>query len=180
MKKSNLFKSILISTMLFLYFSNGLQAQESESQNSLNRAAQYFLGAKDEVLIKVNVLGYIQRPGQYLVPRHTDLISLISFAGGEQKGANLSKVRILRKAALQERTNGQNGRDNRDKIITVNVKRYFESGDASHIPTVNAGDTILISQSFGDKFRGFMGIGSVIGVLTAGATIALIIDRINR
>ncbi len=180
MKKSNFLKFILISTILFLYFPNTPWAQESESQNSLNRAAQYFLGDRDEVLIKVNVLGYIQRPGQYLVPRHTDLISLISFAGGEQKGANLSKVRIMRKARAEEGTNGQNGRDNRDKIITVNVKRYFESGESSQIPTVNAGDTILIPQSFGDKFRGFIGFGSVIGVLTAGATIALIVDRVYR
>ena len=180
MKKSNILKSILISTMVFLYFPNTLWAQESVSKNSQNQAAQYFLGARDEVLIKVNVLGYIQRPGQYLVPRHTDLISLISFAGGERKGANLSKVRILRKAGLEKGKNGQNGRDNKDKIITVDVKRYFDSGESSQIPTVKAGDTVLIPQSSGDKFRSIMGIGSVIGVITATATIALVIDRIYR
>ena len=154
--------------------------QETESLNSLNRAAQYFLGARDEVLVKVNVLGYIQRPGQYLVPRHTDLLSLISFAGGLQKGANLSKVRIMRKAGFEEGVNGKNGHHEKDHILTVNVKRYFESGDSTQIPNVRAGDTILISQSFGGKFRGLLGINTVVGLIAATATTVLIIDRLSR
>ncbi|MFQ5640228.1 MAG: hypothetical protein ACE5IR_19790, partial [bacterium] len=85
--------SLLISLFLVSVPAD-LWAQEKETGNFLNRASQYYLGGKDEILIKVNVWGLVGGPGQYLVPRHTDLISLISFAGGPQEGANLSKVRI--------------------------------------------------------------------------------------
>ena len=148
--------------------------------NSLNRAAQYFLGTGDEILIKVNVLGFVQRPGQYLVPRHTDLLSLISFAGGFQQGAKLTKIQIIRKGVLDVSGNGRSGQQSKDKIMAVNVKHYFESGKADEIPTLQAGDMVLVTQSSGSKFKNAIGINSVFGVLVAGATVALIVDRLSR
>lgn len=50
------------------------RAQEMGEKYFLrDRAAQYYLGRKDEVLIKVNVWGFVQKPDQYLVPKDTDL-----------------------------------------------------------------------------------------------------------
>lgn len=155
-----------------------LQAQETGSLD-LNRAAQYFLGSGDEILIKVNVLGYIQRPGQYLVPRHTDLISLISFAGGFRPGAKMTQVRILRKAGM-EKNNGGTGENAEEEILSINVKRYFESGQSREIPTLEAGDTVLVLQSAGSKFRGVIGITSVVSVIAVVATVLIAYDRLQR
>ena len=60
----------------------------AQEEKSYPRGAQYFLGTDDQLLIKVNVWGFVAKPGQYLVPSGTDLISLISFAGGPMKARN--------------------------------------------------------------------------------------------
>ncbi len=100
------------------------------------RGAQYFLGTNDQLLIKVNIWGFVAKPGQYLVPSDTDLISLISFAGGPIEGAKLSKIKIIR--STQQKDKKQN-------VITVNVKKFADKGDAAIIPRIKPGDTIIIS-----------------------------------
>ena len=170
-------KSLLFAIFLFFTAAH-LNAQDTEPFR--NRASQYYLGAKDEILIKVNIWGYVQKPGQYLVPRHTDLISLISFAGGPRDGANLKKVRIIREGEVSKGGNGHNGHDGKAPILTVDVKNYLQTGRSSLIPPLMASDTVLIPQSFGSKLSQTVGITSVIGVLAAATTVVLIIERVNR
>src|SRR5512137_1114107 len=63
---------------------------------SIDRAAQYYLGTSDELLIPVNIWGFVQKPGQYMVPDNTDLVALLSFAGGPNENARLNEIRIIR------------------------------------------------------------------------------------
>jgi len=100
------------------------------------RAARYFLGTNDQLLIKVNIWGFVAKPGQYLVPSDTDLISLISFAGGPAEGAKLNKIKIIRSAQQK---------DKKQNVITVNVKEFTKTGDASIIPRIKPEDTIIIT-----------------------------------
>jgi hypothetical protein len=100
------------------------------------RGAQYFLGTNDQLLIKVNIWGFVAKPGQYLIPSDTDLISLISFAGGPIEGAKLSKIKLIR--SIEQKGKNQN-------VLTVDVKKFADKGDASIIPRIKPGDTIIIS-----------------------------------
>lgn len=102
------------------------------------RGAQYFLGTDDQLLIKVNIWGFVAKPGQYLVPSDTDLISLISFAGGPREGAKLSNIKLIRSKKSEE---------SKKTIITINVKRYIKNGEESLIPQLQPGDTIIVSGS---------------------------------
>lgn len=102
------------------------------------RGAQYFLGTDDQLLIKVNIWGFVAKPGQYLVPRDTDLISLISFAGGPREGAKLSHIKLIR---------AKKTADEKDKIIHINVDKYIKSGQESLIPQLEPSDTIIVSGS---------------------------------
>ena len=102
------------------------------------RGAQYFLGTDDQLLIKVNIWGFVAKPGQYLVPSDTDLISLISFAGGPIDGANLNSIKLIRSAS---------NKDIKQKIISINVKKFVNTGDNSIIPHLKPADTIIISGS---------------------------------
>jgi protein involved in polysaccharide export with SLBB domain len=156
-----------------------LRAQEVPS---INRASQYLLGDRDELLIKVNILGFVAKPGQYLVPRNTDLISLIAFAGGPKEGGKLSEVRIVRGTILENGGNGHstNGHSRDGNMMQVNVKDFMEKGDTSKIPPLLAGDTIIIPQSMGNKFKTVMGFSSIVGIIAAGASIAIIIDRVAQ
>ncbi len=100
-----------------------------------NRAAEYFLGSQDELLIKVNVWGRVLKPGQYNIPSGTNLIELLSAAGGPVSRARLSSVRLVRNYRGEE------------KIIDINIKRYLKTGNPNLIPELMPGDTIIVSGS---------------------------------
>jgi len=125
---------LLLAVLSFTSQGQG-QPQKGQETTFRNRAAQYYLGSEDELLIKVNVWGFVANPGQYLIPRDTDLISLISFAGGPREEAKMKGVKIIRGTAA----------DGQPKIIEVNVKKFLKTGDQHLIPTLLPGDTVIVS-----------------------------------
>ncbi|MFZ3230804.1 MAG: SLBB domain-containing protein [Pseudobdellovibrio sp.] len=60
------------------------------------RAAEYiYRSSQKETLIGVQLLGAVQKPGLYYIPANTDILKLLTLAGGIEE-ANLSEV-IVRK-----------------------------------------------------------------------------------
>jgi hypothetical protein len=160
----------LLLTALSLFFPALVSAQDEGDQTELSRprAAQYYLGEQDELLIKVNIWGLVRRPGQYMVPKDTDLISLISFAGGPLDQARMKKVKIIRSSPPAATSNGATIGANAnemmlaspasrrgaafnapstpaEQVMEVNVKKYLETGQQSLIPELLPGDTIVVS-----------------------------------
>ncbi|KAA3613677.1 MAG: hypothetical protein DWQ05_15465 [Calditrichaeota bacterium] len=133
------------------------------------KASLYYLGERNELLIKVNIWGFVQKPGQYLVPTDTDLISLISYAGGPLEEAKLKKVKLIRNEALLASNlvnqgthlamngttamalggikNDQPTPKNYKKVITIDVNKFLQSGNESLIPELKPGDTIVLEGS---------------------------------
>ena len=173
MSRKVLLSVLLISTLFNL---SDMLAQDTGLSNMMNRASQYQLGDKDQILMNVNVWGFVRRPGQYLVPRNTDLITLISFAGGPVEGSNLSKVQIVRGGELLGATDGNDGKVS---IVHADVKDKLKTGYVGKIPLLSAGDTVIIPQSTGNKVQKFFGVNSLFTVITAVASVALIIDRLS-
>ena len=122
-------------TFIFLFLSIDISYSQDDN---FPRGAQYFLGTDDQLVIKVNIWGFVAKPGQYIVPSNTDLISLISFAGGPREGAKLNNIRLIRATVLK---------DNNQQILNINVKKFVKEGDNSIIPQLKPGDTIIISGS---------------------------------
>lgn len=135
--------NVLMKYRLFLFFfafcivlvsvHNGICQDEKSKLD--NRAAQYYLGSEDELLIKVNVWGFVARPGQYLVPSDTDLISLLSFVGGPLANANLKKIKLVRSGT------------EKGQVIKVNINHYLTTGSQKVVPDLLPGDTILVPAS---------------------------------
>lgn len=162
----------LLLTAFSLFFPALVSAQDEGEQpgTGRSRAAQYYLGEQDELLIKVNIWGFVRRPGQYMVPKDTDLISLISFAGGPLDQARMKKIKVIRStqpaATSGDATIGANAGEMvlaspasrgstalnnaakpADQVIEVNVKKYLETGQQSLIPELQPGDTIVVPGS---------------------------------
>jgi hypothetical protein len=159
----------LLLTTFSLFFPALVSAQDEGEQPDLgrSRAAQYYLGDQDELLIKVNIWGLVRRPGQYMVPKDTDLISLISFAGGPLDQARMKKIKVIRSSAPAATSNGATIGANASEVMLaspasrgsaalnappkpaqqvmeVNVKKYLETGQQSLIPELQPGDTIVV------------------------------------
>ena len=124
---------LLFSGFFILYPEVEIQAQENIQFQTQNRASQYHLGAADELLIPINIWGFVQKPGQYMVPNKTDLLSLLSFAGGPTEGAKISNIKIVRSDPIEG-----------NFVWNVNVKKYMNTADPSIIPILKPGDTIVV------------------------------------
>lgn len=101
----------------------------------IETGAQYFIGDENQLLMQVNVWGRVEKPGQYFVPSDTDLITLISVAGGPADKSRLDNVRVVRTASSGS------------EVIHVNIKKYLKTGDRNLIPDLKPEDTILVSGS---------------------------------
>lgn len=131
-------KKIIVIIMLML-LGSALAAQTESSSSGYNPASIYLysgsLTGTEQLKIKTYIWGQVRNPGLYIVPDNTDLLTLISSAGGPTENAKLSKVRIVRAAGDSE------------KVIWIDLRKYLESGDEELIPLLQPGDTVLISGS---------------------------------
>ncbi len=127
-------KKNLVLVLLFL-FAVTAAAQTGIPSSAGAGASQYVLGNSDEVLMPVNVWGFVGKPGQYMVPYKTDLVSLLSYAGGPLEEAKIKSIRVVR--------SGKNGEEG--QVIEVNVKDFIEKGSSDLIPVLEPGDTIVVS-----------------------------------
>ncbi len=98
------------------------------------------------------------KPGLYIVPDNTDLLTLMSLAGGPTENAKLAKIRIVRPVADD------------DRVIFVNIKEYLETGDDNLIPQLQPGDTIIVSGTIYYAFFRFTDFLSKIAIVISVAT----------
>ena len=121
---------------LFLFPILGLA--QSLQEEPTNRAAQYYLGDRDQLLMAVNVWGFVSQPGQYMVPYDTDLIALLSYAGGPREEARIKSIKIIRnQTTAEDKTQGT--------VIEVDVKKFIKTGQLNLIPVLKPGDTVVVS-----------------------------------
>ena len=134
------FKIITMSLVLIsaIGWTTSLFAQEGQTQITARpQGSRYFLGGQDDILMQVNVWGLVRRPGQYMVPYDTDLVNLLSYAGGPLEDAKMKNVKVIRPATGE----------NKSQVIKVDVKKFINTGDISIIPKLEPGDTIVVSAT---------------------------------
>jgi len=135
-----------LSVLLFLSFVSAAFAQSDIQVGAVpykipqvkrvGEGSKYYLNEANELLIRVNIWGRVQRPGQYYVPAETDLVSLMSLAGGPGTRSRLSDIKVVR-----EETSGQ------QDVLTVNVRKYIKTGDKRLIPQLKPEDTVVVQGS---------------------------------
>ncbi len=128
---------VMISLVLLLAADSALAQEIPEQLRERIGASRYYIGKEDELLTPVNILGYVNKPGQYMVPNETDLVALVAFAGGFKEDAKINNIKILRGIAA----NGQ------PQVFKVDLKKYFATGNRKLIPSLMPDDTVIISGS---------------------------------
>lgn len=161
-------KTFLLSTIFVVSF---FQAMPGWAQTpDVSQPSRYFLGEEQQMLLPVNIFGLVKKPGQYMVPYRTDLISLVAFAGGFAEGARINNVKIVR------RSQANNG-GSKPQVIKINVKDFFETGNGNLIPQLMPDDTIIVSGTAGRAINKIFGFFRAILPL---AQLYFIIDRTSR
>jgi hypothetical protein len=139
--------ALLILITLFFLSGEAARPQDVPPPQDRPGASRYVMGDEEALLMPVNVLGYVNKPGQYMVPAETDLVSLVAFAGGFKDGAKTSKVQLVR--GFTNTTNGRltKGANGQANITKVDVKKFFETGDRDMIPRMLPDDTVIVPGS---------------------------------
>jgi hypothetical protein len=131
--------------LIIAVFAASLFAQESGAAGGFSQGSVYLysgtLAGAEQLKIKAYIWGQVRNPGLYIVPDNTDLLTLISSAGGPTENAKLSKIRIVRPTAEGE------------KIRWVYLKEYVETGNYDLIPILQPGDTIIVSGTIYYAFQ---------------------------
>ena len=130
-------------------------AQSAPSVLPQTTGAQYYvcLGADKGLQVNVQVWGQIIRPGMYSVPKTTDVIGLISFAGGPTEDANISRVTLVR-------TNPES------RVFDLDLADYTRTGNKDFIPILRPGDTVVVPENNGRKFAKMVQVVSQLAIIT--------------
>ena len=170
MKNNLLFVLLIVSGFLVSAFSQNDIQIGSQGYGINQRGALFDYSDPASVNIKVQLWGYVQLPGYYVVPTGTSLNELISLAGGPTQDALLEDIRIVK---VREAAQTTMTKYNYNDIM-------WDDNLKSHIQYVklDAGDIIVVPG----EPRYFMrqDIAYYLGIVTALASIAALIISITH
>lgn len=95
------------------------------------QASEYiFRSSPKESLISVQLLGAVQKPGIYYVPMNTDLLKLLTLAGGNTSGGDISNV-MVRKTEPEKWANlASSALDEHRGTYSVDIQELIRYGGA--------------------------------------------------
>ncbi len=141
----------------------------SPQMPSASAAAYYYVSKPGELTMQVNVWGEVHQPGRYEVPSSTDLIQLLSYAGGPLQEADLGGVKVTR--FLKRETGVSRGEFN------VNLQDLSKVEQAKL--TLYPGDTVFIDRTGWASARDIFNVVVSSAVITSAIAQIIIVSR-NR
>ncbi|AWB65373.1 sugar ABC transporter substrate-binding protein [Saccharobesus litoralis] len=118
-------------------------AMQARVKRHLSTVFQDLLNLKVYVYkrqLLINVLGYVETPGEVILPAGTNIQNALGQAGGMRKGAQLDKIQLRRRL-----TNAEGA--SQTESIVFNYKQYLDTGDTSLLPQLRSLDVIFVPAS---------------------------------
>jgi hypothetical protein len=152
-RTANAAASRILPLAALLAFAGGANAQNVDD---------YILGLDNRLQMKVHILGEVQAPGEYSVPDDTNILELLSKAGGPTEFANLGSVSLKREEG--QPTFFANS-DPEDRVMKINLDNYLRSSDTEPLPMLQPGDVVTVSRNSMHKWKTVFGIARDISVV---------------
>jgi hypothetical protein len=125
---------VLLLAVSRLVVAQGTESGMGSTLPSASAASYYYVAKPGELTMQVNIWGDVQKPGRYEVASSTDLVQLISYAGGPTREAKLSEVRISRYV--------KTGAGLQKQLVLVNLEDFYKT-DEGKLP-LQPGDAIFV------------------------------------
>jgi len=145
----------------------------SYSQNSMAKSDQYLIGEEEKLEMIVHIWGEVNRPGEYRVKDDTNVLELISKAGGPTEFSNLSEVILTRegvphpqlssselnpgllasKDKVSQLDLSEPSKNFQKRVIKINLKEYLEKENYDALPKLQPGDVLRIKRNSWFKWR---------------------------
>lgn len=128
----------------------------------------------NESLISVQLLGAVSKPGIYYVPANTDLLKLLTLAGGSSSNGDVSEV-IVRKQSTEEWLGlNHNAVAKKDDAFLVNAESFIKHGRPIRLK-LSQDDFIYVPQKSGllsqEAVRDVTFLSIVTGIVLSGLLI---------
>ena len=169
MASRRLIRALVVLSGLLPVVAGG-QTTESGLAPTLARgsaASFYYIGKPGELTMQINLWGAVKNPGRYEVPSSTDLVQLLSYAGGPLESATLDDIKITRFTR-------------RDSLVTRG-EYHVDLQDLSRVEfsklVLQPGDTIFIDYGGWETVRDVFIVVGVLATVTAAATSVLRVSR---
>ena len=130
----------------------------SKLSNS-SRPGYYFYAKPFEVTMTVNLWGEVPQQGVYSIPTSTDIVQLISFAGGPKERSNLEDVLIYRATGKKDQK--------MRLLMNVNVRDILE-GRTPTLPLA-PGDMIVVKKN-----PEALSLSEVLTIINTAATLTVL------
>jgi protein involved in polysaccharide export with SLBB domain len=150
---------LVIAIHIFACVLSNAQSTLSTGLSTAQAAAFYYIAKPGEITMQVNVWGFVQKPGRYEIPISTDLVELLSYAGGPEQYAKLDEVKIVRMA-----DNTEAGR--RDIIVDLTNSKAMTANKL----TLRAGDTIFLDHTSWVTLRDVFTVVTTAALVTAAVS----------
>lgn len=130
-------------------------SSKSTTSGNSDLSNEYTIGGDNDIYINVNVWGEVKKTGNYKIASSTDLLTMLSNAGGPTDRANISSVKIVR-------INLDQGDES---IIVINLEEFLQTGNYDLIPILKPGDTIVVPGNFLSYFTDFVNVVSKVALV---------------
>ncbi len=138
---------------------------------------KYIIGSEKKLEMIVHIMGEVRKPGEYRVEDNTNLVELISKAGGPTQFSSLSSVRITRIGLMNSASNGGNGNPDRSvksnyqfgkRIMKINVNDYLNNENyKDRVPILLPGDVVFVPRNKWFTWRNVVSIARDLSVIAS-------------
>ena len=146
------------------------------SQKSQVKGEQYLIGAEEKLEMIVHVWGEIGKPGEYRVSDDTNVLELISKAGGTTEFSNIREV-ILTREGSHNLQLANNSTKFPKRVIKINLKEYLEKEKYKPLPKLHPGDVITVKRNKWYRWQTVIRLAAQIAIVVQAA---YYFSRINQ
>ena len=157
---------ILVITAFFLI-------SKSVIGQNVDERARYLTSQKETLQMLVHIWGEVNKPGEYVVSDHTNVLELISKAGGPTEFAKLSNVTITRAfSSIGQSTYSnhplQNKRMVTSRIEDVNLEKYLQKKNSTEpLPVLLPGDVVTVHKNLWYNWHNIVGVARDVAIVAS-------------
>jgi len=168
MKKSFLILFLLAFTTMAWGQNKNYEIGTMNPQIQQRNGGYYDYSDPTDVNIKVSVWGFVRYPGRYVVPIYTNVLDLLSYAGGPSDDAHLDDLRLYRVNP-----------DSTQELLKFDINDIWWGekleSDTLKIPQLKAGDILSIPGSQKYYLRDWLSM--VLSIFSALTSLAILLTR---
>lgn len=149
------------------------------------KSDQYLFGEKKKIEMIVHVWGEVKKPGEYRVADNTNVLELLSKAGGPTQFSNLDEIVITREETHWQQVSDQGSNNallagkntspggstpeaskgSKKRVMKINLKEYLENEKYKPLPILRPGDVLRIERNSWFKWQSVLRIATQVAIV---------------